>query len=641
MSISTGPNKTNDEDSNTNNNDRNEDEKNNDRKNSNHKIITITRSSSSSYNHTNDGQNDSHRDNNLNIDDDHDHDYNFIISNNSIDDSNNKIAKNEFNNFEYWNKSLVNFNFIDDHEYDEPICDDTTKSLNNKSVDSIALVNDYYSRKSSSYLCSIDDLSVQKSSSVNSTNTTNSAYNSSNSINSAQKSTTAIGATPGTPTLNKIKSPSLITTTRFLQQQTTNTPVSNSSSPPLPSAAQSQPTVPPAQTPVIDPDKACPGSPTLSPSNKSVIPQTPVVASGSLSSSLGLASNDNESAGSVVSKLKSWIKKPAQLLNTNLNSKLQQNNTTVTPTSNNNNSNNTPISGSMIMSSPFISQHTSSRLNTDSTSSTVHHNPLSIDFVRKLKRPNVLPYQLEFSNGQVFQGSLLEEWLLQSLEEQILSNTTNYSYLNTSSSSNKNEVGINSGINGSNGSVESDEVIGLNRVCSSSSQASLPGLNNANTSATTSATSIVIDDEITITTDGTPNGNHQSDKINQIKKLNSDSYAAAMQNNSCSAFNNDFSTNSASNSNTNGLSNGHSNGATNGTSYLNATPGSNLNYKRQEANFYVQQILTNLLAIGVLEYESGFENAINKTFKVGLHSFKTKINSRDKIAKNRIQIIHS
>ncbi len=39
------------------------------------------------------------------------------------------------------------------------------------------------------------------------------------------------------------------------------------------------------------------------------------------------------------------------------------------------------------------------------------------------------------------------------------------------------------------------------------------------------------------------------------------------------------------------------------------------NLKRQEANFYVQQLLTDLIALGVLEYESGFENAINKTFK--------------------------
>lgn len=38
--------------------------------------------------------------------------------------------------------------------------------------------------------------------------------------------------------------------------------------------------------------------------------------------------------------------------------------------------------------------------------------------------------------------------------------------------------------------------------------------------------------------------------------------------------------------------------------------------KRQEAKFYVQQVLTDLIALGVLEYDSGFENAINKTFKV-------------------------
>ncbi len=41
-----------------------------------------------------------------------------------------------------------------------------------------------------------------------------------------------------------------------------------------------------------------------------------------------------------------------------------------------------------------------------------------------------------------------------------------------------------------------------------------------------------------------------------------------------------------------------------------------LSARRQEAKFYVQQLLTDLIALGVLEYESGFENAINKTFKV-------------------------
>lgn len=49
----------------------------------------------------------------------------------------------------------------------------------------------------------------------------------------------------------------------------------------------------------------------------------------------------------------------------------------------------------------------------------------------------------------------------------------------------------------------------------------------------------------------------------------------------------------------------------------------NLLYKRQEANYYVQQILTDLLAIGVLEYESGFDNAINRTYKVRKAFFGT------------------
>ena len=38
--------------------------------------------------------------------------------------------------------------------------------------------------------------------------------------------------------------------------------------------------------------------------------------------------------------------------------------------------------------------------------------------------------------------------------------------------------------------------------------------------------------------------------------------------------------------------------------------------KKQEISFIIQQILTNLLACGVLEFANGFENAINKIFKV-------------------------
>jgi hypothetical protein len=53
----------------------------------------------------------------------------------------------------------------------------------------------------------------------------------------------------------------------------------------------------------------------------------------------------------------------------------------------------------------------------------------------------------------------------------------------------------------------------------------------------------------------------------------------------------------------------------------------NLLYKRQEANYYVQQILTDLLAIGVLEYESGFDNAINRTYKVVDFKYQYKFDS--------------
>jgi hypothetical protein len=38
--------------------------------------------------------------------------------------------------------------------------------------------------------------------------------------------------------------------------------------------------------------------------------------------------------------------------------------------------------------------------------------------------------------------------------------------------------------------------------------------------------------------------------------------------------------------------------------------------KKQEINYIILQILTNLLACGAIEYANGFENTINKTFKV-------------------------
>ena len=43
----------------------------------------------------------------------------------------------------------------------------------------------------------------------------------------------------------------------------------------------------------------------------------------------------------------------------------------------------------------------------------------SIDFVCKLKRPSNLPNSLEYTNNQVFQGSVLEDWLMQSLDDHL------------------------------------------------------------------------------------------------------------------------------------------------------------------------------------------------------------------------------
>lgn len=48
--------------------------------------------------------------------------------------------------------------------------------------------------------------------------------------------------------------------------------------------------------------------------------------------------------------------------------------------------------------------------------------------------------------------------------------------------------------------------------------------------------------------------------------------------------------------------------------------------KKQELTFIIQQILTCLLACGVLEFANGFENAINKLFKVILVTYTAPIN---------------
>lgn len=70
------------------------------------------------------------------------------------------------------------------------------------------------------------------------------------------------------------------------------------------------------------------------------------------------------------------------------------------------------ISSSMMAASPNTNiHHTPNALG--------YNPPLSIDFVRKIKRPTSVPIALDYTSNQVFQGSLLEEWLMQTLDEHI------------------------------------------------------------------------------------------------------------------------------------------------------------------------------------------------------------------------------
>jgi hypothetical protein len=142
---------------------------------------------------------------------------------------------------------------------------------------------------------------------------------------------------------------------------------------------------------------------------------------------------------------------------------------------------------------------------------------------------------------------------------------------------------------------------------------------SAQSTATNSTTSLVVVD--TLSYNYIPNASSSNDfetnSMNEqqtnplYKNLNSDSYKIAIEN---TTETNDLLDLIESN-NTKNTKIGSSN-ANELSSKSFSNPLTTLAYKRQEANFYVQQILTNLLALGVLEFESGFENAINKTFKV-------------------------
>lgn len=248
--------------------------------------------------------------------------------------------------------------------------------------------------------------------------------------------------------------------------------------------------------------------------------------------------------------------------------------------------------------------------------------PLSIEFLRKLKRPTNIPSQLEYTNGQAFQGSQLEDWLMQSLEEHINTYCSNQRANNKSSA-------VLSQRNSYLPSTRPQTDI----VTTEEQTLSVPGLITTPSTATNSATSLVIE-----ITNANPNGTNENNVVAHefidpntilpvsesehfgrdqsgvmMRRLNSDSYKAAM----CNFYDTsapDLTTPAIENLSTS--SSALKSGSNEQQQYQ-----ANLIYKRQEANFYVQQILTNLLAIGVLEYESGFENAINKTFKVS-HSHR-------------------
>jgi hypothetical protein len=241
-----------------------------------------------------------------------------------------------------------------------------------------------------------------------------------------------------------------------------------------------------------------------------------------------------------------------------------------------------------------------------------YNPPLSIDFIRKLKRPNNVPSLLEYNGGHSFQGSTLEDWLMHTLDEYIQSIAINVSTDNankerllhqpaTTANSNVYTSACNlvkpTSIKDKNGmhlSMPSitDELNTIGAITKTSSS-----------TATNSTTSIIIYNEseecASLSATSTGSSNNKPEK-EEYKKLNSESYSAAISSNiraSCNNLNK------------------------NKQEFVDSSVFIQLISKRQEAKFYVQQILTDLLALGVLEYESGFDNAINKTFKVMAANF--------------------
>jgi hypothetical protein len=143
------------------------------------------------------------------------------------------------------------------------------------------------------------------------------------------------------------------------------------------------------------------------------------------------------------------------------------------------------------------------------------NNNLDSIIDKKLKRPSNVPNTIDYNNAQEFQGSLLEEWLLQSFDDYIINYINQFKIVNQLAASSSSSI-------------------------------------------------------------GTINSNELKEKPEDLQQLMIQSI-------------NDY------------------------------------DLKKQEISYIIEQILTNLLACGVLEFANGFENAINKIFKVSKLS-KTNFN---------------
>jgi len=463
-----------------------------------------------------------------------------------------------FNDLEYWNRSIISTNmnfFLNDDSKSNSIAPKNSHSLSPSLSES--LENAYYSRK-----CNLkndfqsngsgnDDDDDSESNKIDNTITTTYLiwdFNTNSFVEDKSKSESSdlLPSRPDDSDTDKPKSlgtssstavslasptssssfSNLITTTRFLH--------SNHNSPNL----TTQPIIP--TTVNYNSVTSNTNNKANKPTELSNISLTPSVVN-SRSRNNSLSSN---SSTSVVSKLKSWIGGTSSSSSSNSNEITKKHNQELINTNN------------------FVKQ-------------TTFNPPLSIDLTRKLKRPNNAPSVLEYSNGKIFQGSMLEDWLMQTLDDYISSSLNHQSLITL-----VNPVEI----------TKSEHSLNIFEA----------------TPPTSVRTSVLIEtnDEEENDSDLANGAKLQtaSSRTSTKNKLNSESYKAAIQGSQTNMFG--FESPSISIP-TNDLQFYHN--VNNTTSYIGG--------KRQEANFYVQQILTDLIALGVLEYESGFENAINKTFK--------------------------